>query len=596
MFLRVFFYIFLFFCGKNGALEEEKPFFYEHLFIKPISPKNLLASFRFNTSSDFECFNKVPYSFSGDLEGFFPGFSRLPRSLRYIMEETHTYEVHLRMTRGKWSYKRWGMQPDRGESAGGTGIELWAYIEGDTEEKVWKRWNQLTNGFSGIFSSSIGFMDSTRTIIPVLSFGKEKRNAERYELGGRGYLLYGALPQETICTENLTPFLKLLPCKGRAGISTLLDSHRVFDAEWYSIFLDVIHFCDKDKKGMSSLVQGVDMVLNIERASRRDEFSIPKSKPLSEISCDKTRNHIKEDLCFPLDNSSNIEWSLSKLFGRPIQRSCSLDFALSEVVTVAHPYERVISPTPSTILVEENVIFSKYMISEPFLDITMASQTSDVQFNATSAPLFVERFLTRKNQINVIISNPHSKEFQIIYLEVFPWFMKPFIHTLNGRILSSNVRYPLNFEDIYFRPSIDRKRGSYFELRMHIPSNSTIEIVWEFEKMLLRYAEYPPDPNRGVSIAPSILTVFNAGDDINKIDPIAVIRTTSLLLTLLTPDFSMPYNVIVLTSSIIAMLFGSMFNLLTRRFVSLEEAKKMKIMRLNVFVFNLKAMLKKMFS
>lgn len=130
----IFLCILLFFPGKNGALEGEKPFFQEHLFIKPVSSGSLLASFRFNTSSDFECLSKAPYVFSGDLEGFFLGLSRLPRSLRYIMEETHTYEVHLRMTRGKWSYKNWGMLPDRGEFAGGTGIELWAYIEGDTED------------------------------------------------------------------------------------------------------------------------------------------------------------------------------------------------------------------------------------------------------------------------------------------------------------------------------------------------------------------------------------------------------------------------------------------------------------------------------
>ncbi|QSL65956.1 hypothetical protein MERGE_003093 [Pneumocystis wakefieldiae] len=473
------------------------------------------------------------------------------------------------MTRGKWSYKNWGMLPDRGEFAGGTGIELWAYIEGDTEDVSLERWSRLTNAFSGIFSCSMGSMDSARTIIPVLTFAKDKRQAERNHWGSRGHLLHGSLPQETICTENLTPFLKLLPCKGRAGISTLLDSHRLFDAEWYSIFLDVVHFCDKDKKGLSVLFQGIDMVLDIERASRRDESPIPKPKPLDEIVCDKTRNHIKDDSCFPLDNPLNMEWSLSKLFGRPIQGSCSLDFAPTEVVTVAHPYERVISPAPNTILVEEDVIFSKYMITE--------------------------RFLTRKNRISVVISNPHSIEFQFIYLDVFPWFMKPFVHTLNARFLSSKAKYSPNFEDIYIRPSIDRKCGSYFELRMHIPCNSTIEIAWEFEKMFLRYAEYPPDPNRGISIEPSILTVFNADDEINKIDPIAVIRTTSLLLTLPTPDFSMPYNVIVLTSTIIAMLFGSMFNLSIRRFVSLEEARRLKMMKLNILVFNLKTMLKKIF-
>lgn len=49
------------------------------------------------------------------------------------------------------------------------------------------------------------------------------------------------------------------------------------------------------------------------------------------------------------------------------------------------------------------------------------------------------------------------------------------------------------------------------------------------------------------------------------------IRTTSLLLSLPTPDFSMPYNVIILTSTVIALAFGSIFNLLARRFVGADE-------------------------
>src|SRR5436190_17182584 len=49
-----------------------------------------------------------------------------------------------------------------------------------------------------------------------------------------------------------------------------------------------------------------------------------------------------------------------------------------------------------------------------------------------------------------------------------------------------------------------------------------------------------------------------------------VLRTPSLLLSLPTPDFSMPYNVIILSSTVIALAFGSIFNLLVRRFVALE--------------------------
>jgi hypothetical protein len=34
---------------------------------------------------------------------------------------------------------------------------------------------------------------------------------------GRNRLRYGTLPRENVCTENLTPWLKLLPCRSQAG-------------------------------------------------------------------------------------------------------------------------------------------------------------------------------------------------------------------------------------------------------------------------------------------------------------------------------------------------------------------------------------------
>lgn len=43
-----------------------------------------------------------------------------------------------------------------------------------------------------------------------------------------------------------------------------------------------------------------------------------------------------------------------------------------------------------------------------------------------------------------------------------------------------------------------------------------------------------------------------------------------LLLAVPTPDFSMPYNVIIFTSTLIALAFGRIFNSLSREFISAE--------------------------
>ena len=43
------------------------------------------------------------------------------------------------------------------------------------------------------------------------------------------------------------------------------------------------------------------------------------------------------------------------------------------------------------------------------------------------------------------------------------------------------------------------------------------------------------------------------------------VYTGGLLIPLATPDFSMPYNVVTLTSTVIAMIFSSLFNTLLQR-------------------------------
>ena len=120
---------------------------------------------------------------------------------------------------------------------------------------------------------------------------------------------------------------------------------------------------------------------------------------------------------------------------------------------------------------------------------------------------------------------------------------------------------------------MDRRRGTQLEFILSVPAASTVTLIYEFEKAILRYTEYPPDANRGFNVAPAVIRLLTSNDNGSALSsPPIYLRTTSLLLSLPTPDFSMPYNVIILTSTVIALAFGSIFNLLVRRFVAAEEA------------------------
>lgn len=102
-------------------------------------------------------------------------------------------------------------------------------------------------------------------------------------------------------------------------------------------------------------------------------------------------------------------------------------------------------------------------------------------------------------------------------------------------------------------------------------------------KPFLRYTEHPPDAQRGWDLPPAVLVpllpanaTLPAGhpklseDEIDGSDfPMRSPRrmyTPILLVDLATPDFSMPYNVIIMSCTLIALIFGMVFNLLTRKF------------------------------
>lgn len=111
----------------------------------------------------------------------------------------------------------------------------------------------------------MNFIESTRTTSPVVSFEPLGDHSPSDHL----HLLHGTLPGEVVCTENLTPFLKMLPCKGKAGISSLFDGHKLFDASWQSMSIDVRPMCpSQDGECLIEVEQSVDMVLDIDRSKR----------------------------------------------------------------------------------------------------------------------------------------------------------------------------------------------------------------------------------------------------------------------------------------------------------------------------------------
>src|SRR5205814_780847 len=74
-------------------------------------------------------------------------YAHLPRSLGQILATTHTHELHLRLTQGRWD-EDWGRLPSSGQLAGGTGMEIWAWINEQTADTCVPRVLYSTNCFA----------------------------------------------------------------------------------------------------------------------------------------------------------------------------------------------------------------------------------------------------------------------------------------------------------------------------------------------------------------------------------------------------------------------------------------------------------------
>lgn len=185
--------------------------------------------------------------------------------------------------------------------------------------------------------------------------------------------------------------------------------------------------------------------------------------------------------------------------------------------------------------------------------------------------LYAERSFTGHGQerggVQTILHNPSpDAEVEFVYMESLPWFMRIYLHTMEARVAGSKRADPSLIRQVYYRPALDRARGTQLEVRIRVPPGSTVFLTYDFEKSILRYTEYPPDANRGFDVAAAVITILDARDT-----AVYNLRTTSLLCSLPTPDFSMPYNVIIFTSTAIALAFGGMFNIIVRRFVAADE-------------------------
>lgn len=548
--------------------------FDEQLLLEPLNDgQQIAASFHFRT---FVSTRNLSQAYDSSVH-----HDIFPLSLFKLFRQHQVQELHLSLSKGVWKYDQWGI-PIRDVPSN---AHLWAWFTSNVNAS--ENWAKLTRHLSGQFCASINLIDRTVTLAPKLSH-RPFLTSSRVQ-NPQGYL--AALPQEAICTENLTPWIKLLPCRSKSGLAMLLQATKIFNSRFFSMSLDFKYSCSDISKCPETT--GIELIQSIVIV-----FNPP----------------------FLIDGK--YSWSLNSLFGSTIQAQCSLSGESHVYLDITGlPGDSKLTTNPTRyVLFQDGLMKSslnntsdagkKYadydvnaILSEPSVKYLNLGIQHKNNFNPseTLKPSFTPDVSVRRhargygvnsNGIIVSIVNSLSVDIYAIYTDMIPWYLRMYVHTMKIRLykIGSIEWKPVEPSQLYYEPAQDRVRPHHIELLFSVPAKSKIEIRFEFEQQFLRWTEYPPDANHGLYINPASVTFFfptsqqnyterflhqllpDGQDLVDSREKLRLLEqhyplrlyTEPILLSMPTPDFSMPYNVLCLVCTVLSIAFGPIYNLTTR--------------------------------
>lgn len=477
------------------------------------------------------------------------------------------------------------------------GAEVWAWFNAlnRTQEQIDAQWKDLCGILSGLLCASLNFIDNSNTVQPEYSFrptfspGISALSSSVASLNTTKYQIrYAALPREIVCTENLTPWKKLLPCHLHEGLGSLLNSGYIHSTNYHSI-------------GIHVRLLSHEMLKSTSAAKKLGPS--PQTLELRQ-----TVNLVYDKEIMPA-SASDRDWSIRKMFGMGLNSACQLATSSRIYVDVTEQ-DFTLTPEPTEVITSQRggaitqlaVYDVKNKFAHQFFSIAgiyNKGEGDEATVRPPVAifmppPLYAKRFLLgvgqERGKIMTKVTNTHWTAVNVLLQESIPWFVPVYLHTLTLKI--SGTENKIQPSLVKYIPGRLRERPSHLEIAFKCPTRVTVDISIDFDFVFLKWLEYPPDANHGQYIGSAILTaqlpiarnftaipvdghLFSDGFNASRSSGYVIhMRTETLLITLPTPDFSMPYNVICLACTVVALAFGPIHNISTKKLTYKKRPKK----------------------
>ncbi|GAA5884063.1 hypothetical protein JCM16303_001381 [Sporobolomyces ruberrimus] len=473
----------------------------------------------------------------------------LPRLLTALTRQFRVTNFRLTLSSGRW-YPHWPVELPAELPASGIELVAWLeLLEGETLEEESARWESFVGAVGGLFCAGIEGREARReTTSPNWAFDFEGDGDSNEH---RMYRL--ALPRlAAACTESLTPFLSLLPCSSHAGLGSLLNPYRLFDGEWTLIDIGVKRLAEEIAVSL-----GIGSVLD---PVRKDRLSGQLGR--RGFSFSSLYDRILAATC-PVAASSEVQLvipthSINSFSIEPDAAKEVQSVRGRDIVTWDH--EQTLENEPFDVRMnwpDENPFRYPNIDELPRLPIT--------------ARRVLEGYGQERGRIGIEVVNNLEREVEVVWVETWPWWIRGFVSSLETTGNRSLPDRAASVVKIDYTPPVARSRPTTLQVLLRLPPHSTTRHTLAYESSTLWYTEYPSDANRGFAVPGAILTVL---DPESAERPLLKVQTPSTLLSLPLPDFSMPYNVIILTSTTIALFFGSIVNALMRSWYCVDVAEE----------------------
>jgi len=548
---------------------------------------------------------------------------------------SHKFEtLELTLTRGHWPFSPSSSSSPLWAAVPPPGLELkMSFLKNKTTSakesiNLNKDLQALGHSLSSLVAASVpALVDHGVWTAPAV--GWWQRWSSRAQSGNRGNTnavhrrqLYGALTQEGPCVENLSAWLRMLPCKGGkggGGLAGLLQAEAFVASPLHSLHLTLDTYGSgirtTSNRGIA-LTLGFTMLRkgnNVEALTRalgnyfpcpvasRSSILLPSSILEKEVSFERNR-------CVPVQTAflhgTTEMMQLCTLASSPPQSSGDSIEAIAPVGP----------QTPKSSLwsldVSSSMIPTSSQITTLSVSAFITSPLTDSEYNT----------LERRNTD----TTTSSSTVLVHIMQMVPWEVSLRWHTLkfsfNGIPLllrdsdNSKNNTPIKEGEAAaavvvwknFQPAQSRGNAALIELLLKLPlankinpvgeeeeggrsSEQEVHFQVEIKKKLLTVFDFPPDASRGIDVPAALITLVppsqesiqnsEALDSNSTLSLIAAAlgccppsqqkgrtqavlsrRSAPQLINLPIPDASMPFNVVCFTSTIIALTFGSALN------------------------------------